>query len=127
MATIDIEDKVIDIEDLGVTMRTILAAAATGYKQTDKRRWGIRYKNVVIGNVQVASTPKPAVGTLPAELGKNASIGNVQVSRVPSHESLHANQVFAELDKKAAVGNQPVASSHRPGSLQASLVLVGLA
>lgn len=99
MVTVDMKDKVIDIEDLGVTMRTLLAVAATGYAKTDRRKWGIRYKNVVIGNVQVASL-KP--------------------------EYPQASPVIAELDKNIVTSNVQVASNFRPGSLQASLVLSGL-
>jgi hypothetical protein len=109
MVKIDIQDQVMDIEDMGVTLRTLLAVAATGYALTNKRRWGIRYKNAVIGNVQCASTPRTKTlkaGPVLAEPDQNAASG---------------------LDRNTVIGNVQVASIHRPGSLQASLMLVGLA
>lgn len=99
MVTIDIKDKVIDIEDIGVTMRTLLAVAATGCAETGRRKWSIRYKNAIIGNVVVASL-KP--------------------------ESLQAKPALAEINKSTVTSNVQVASNFRPGSLQASLVLSGL-
>lgn len=59
---LDIEEQCVEIPDLGVTMRTALSVAAQGYAVTGKRRWNVRYKGVVIGNLQVA-TPK----SLPAK------------------------------------------------------------
>lgn len=53
-------DFCIDIEDLGVTLRTLLAVGAAGYRETGRRKWGVRYKNAMIGNIQVASTRPPA-------------------------------------------------------------------
>lgn len=96
MVTIDIEDKVIDFEDLGVTLRTLLSIGANGYAETGKRKWGIRYKNAVIGNIQVASA-KP--DSLP---------------------------ILTELEKNIVLSDVKVASNFRPGSLQGSLVLAGL-
>ncbi len=52
---IDVDDTThsIVIPDLGVTMRTMLAAAAAGMERTNRRSWNIRYKEVVIGRVRV--------------------------------------------------------------------------
>lgn len=55
MVVRDDEELIIIIPDLGVTMRTILAVAAAGYKLTSKRRWRIQYKNAIIGKVSVAT------------------------------------------------------------------------
>lgn len=60
MVKLDLNDHSISIDDIGVTIRTLLAVAATGYAETDRRKWSIKYKGVAIGNVQVASTPKVA-------------------------------------------------------------------
>lgn len=58
MVMIDKEDQCLDIEDIGVTLRTLLAVAAKGYAETGKRRWQVRYRGAIIGNVQCASTPR---------------------------------------------------------------------
>lgn len=43
----------IEIEDLGVTLRTLLSCADNGCRSTGERTWGILYKGCVIGNVRV--------------------------------------------------------------------------
>ena len=43
----------IDITDMGVTIRTLLAVAADGYKETQRRKWSVKYKGAVIGWLQV--------------------------------------------------------------------------
>jgi len=55
---ITIKDDTFELEtpDLGVTMRTLLAAAATGAKRTGRRAWTVRYKSAVIGSVRVRLT-----------------------------------------------------------------------
>jgi hypothetical protein len=58
MIMLHAEDKVMDVDDMGVTIRSMLAVAAEGYALTGQRKWGIRYKGVVIGNVQCASIPR---------------------------------------------------------------------
>ncbi len=52
---IDTENVTLKIPDIGVTLRTLLACAATGYKTTPKRVWKIIYGdgNVVIGSVRI--------------------------------------------------------------------------
>jgi|DEB19_MinimDraft_2_1074335.scaffolds.fasta_scaffold68338_1 hypothetical protein len=53
--TIDTENVTLKIPDTGVTIRTLLACAAHGYKTTPKRVWKIVYGegNVVIGSVRI--------------------------------------------------------------------------
>lgn len=41
------------IEDIGVTLRTLLAYAATGYLSNPKRVWKVRYKSTVIASVRL--------------------------------------------------------------------------
>lgn len=55
MVVRDDEERIIIISDLGVTMRTIMAVAATGYSVTGKRRWRIQYKLAIIGKVSVST------------------------------------------------------------------------
>lgn len=55
MVVRDDEERIIIITDLGVTMRTIMAVAATGYSVTGKRRWRIQYKQAIIGKVSVST------------------------------------------------------------------------
>jgi len=43
----------IEITDLGVTLRTLLAVAAQGYQTQQRRKWSIKYKGAVIGWLQV--------------------------------------------------------------------------
>ena len=47
------EKKTLTIPDLGVTMRTIMAVAASGYVETQDRSWKIIYKGAHIGTVKV--------------------------------------------------------------------------
>ena len=56
----DKEKYEIYIEDIGVTMRTLLAVAAQGFAENGRRRWHVVYKNAKIAVVQVASTPRNA-------------------------------------------------------------------
>jgi hypothetical protein len=58
MVMIDVTDQCLDVDDIGVTLRTLLAVAAKGYAETGKRRWQIRLKGAMIGSVQCASTPR---------------------------------------------------------------------
>jgi hypothetical protein len=55
MITTDTNTATIHIEDIGVTVRTLLAVAADGYKVNPKRVWKISYgdSNVVIGSVRI--------------------------------------------------------------------------
>lgn len=52
---IDTEAVTLKVPDIGVTLRTLLACAAQGYKTTPKRVWKIVYGdgNVVIGSVRI--------------------------------------------------------------------------
>ena len=63
MLTYSAVDNCIDIEDIGVTLRTLLAVGATGFKETGRRKWNIRYKGALIGAIQVASHRPPAAMT----------------------------------------------------------------
>jgi hypothetical protein len=47
------QKKEIYIEDIGVTMRTMLAVAAKGQAECGVRRWHVVYKEVRIGMVSV--------------------------------------------------------------------------
>lgn len=47
------EKKEIYIEDIGVTVRTLLAVAAQGMEDCGNRKWHIVYKDARIGIVQV--------------------------------------------------------------------------
>ena len=51
--TFDSSKNEIHIEDLGVTLRTLLAVAAKGLQENGNRKWKIVYKFACIGNVQV--------------------------------------------------------------------------
>ena len=53
MITVDHEKFKLVIPDIGVTMRTMLAAAADGYRHTGRRTWGISYNGATIGKVRV--------------------------------------------------------------------------
>ena len=53
MITKDIENATLEIEDIGVTLRTLLAHAASGYKQNPKRVWKVKYKGTIIGSVRL--------------------------------------------------------------------------
>ena len=52
---IDTEAVTLKVPDIGVTLRTLLACAAQGYKTTPKRVWKIIYSdsNIVIGSVRI--------------------------------------------------------------------------
>jgi len=58
MITIDTEMAILDIEDIGVTLRTLLAYASTGYLSNPKRIWKIRYKNTIVGSVRLKTDRK---------------------------------------------------------------------
>jgi hypothetical protein len=51
--TYNTEKKEIYIDDIGVTMRTMLAVAAKGQAECGVRRWHVVYKEVRIGIVSV--------------------------------------------------------------------------
>jgi hypothetical protein len=54
---IDAEAGTLKVPDIGVTLRTLLACAAEGYKTRPKRVWKILYteNNVVVGSVRIKS------------------------------------------------------------------------
>lgn len=49
----DIENNTLQVPDLGVTLRTLMACAARGYGETKKRQWKLLYKGAIIGSVKV--------------------------------------------------------------------------
>ena len=51
--TVDTEKCTLEIPDIGVTVRTLLAAAADGYEKNGRRKWDIVYKHVPIGSIRV--------------------------------------------------------------------------
>ena len=55
MITACIDEATLDVPDMGVTLRSLLACAAKGYEENNKRTWKIRYKSVIIGSVRVKS------------------------------------------------------------------------
>ena len=66
MVTIDTENGTLKIPDIGVTLRTLLAAAATGAKTRPKRVWKVIYGdgNVMIGSVRIKLDLYKVVGPL---------------------------------------------------------------
>jgi len=53
MVKADVADAVIDITDIGVTLRTLLAVAAANYEENPRRVWKIRYKASIVGSVRI--------------------------------------------------------------------------
>jgi hypothetical protein len=53
MITVDPTMEIIDVEDIGVTLRTLLAVAARAAKERPKRTWKIRYKKAILGSIRV--------------------------------------------------------------------------
>ena len=53
MITTNVEACTLEIPDLGVTLRTMLACAVKGYKQNPKRTWKLKYMGVIVGSVKV--------------------------------------------------------------------------
>lgn len=54
--TINTKEATLTVPDIGVTLRTLLACAAEGYKTTPKRVWKVLYgveHPVVIGSVRI--------------------------------------------------------------------------
>ena len=47
------ESNIIDVPDLGLTLRTLLAIADTRLKSTGHKTYRIRYKHMIIGSVKV--------------------------------------------------------------------------
>lgn len=50
---VDIKNTTLIVPDLGITLRTLLACAASGYEETKKRQWKLLYKDAVIGSVRI--------------------------------------------------------------------------
>lgn len=51
--TVDNENIRLVLSDMGVTMRTLLAVAASAYPETKRRRWNLVYKGALIGRIQI--------------------------------------------------------------------------
>lgn len=47
------EQNIIDVPDLGLTLRTLLAIADTRLKSTGHKTYRIRYKHMIIGSLKV--------------------------------------------------------------------------
>lgn len=56
--TFNAAKKELYIQDIGVTLRTLLAVAASGHRDSGVRRWHIVYKDVRIGAVSVKTDSK---------------------------------------------------------------------
>jgi len=68
MVLTDTTATTLTVPDIGVTLRTLLACAAKGYKTNRKRTWKVMYKNVVIGSVRIKTT------FIKDELGDNQTV-----------------------------------------------------
>lgn len=53
MVIADIPAGVLDVPDIGVTLRTLLGAAAEASKLNRRRTWKVRYKQVIIGSIRI--------------------------------------------------------------------------
>lgn len=53
MITVCSDEAVLEVEDIGVTLRTLLGFAAEGFKHNPKRVWKVRYKDTIIGSVRL--------------------------------------------------------------------------
>ena len=69
MVVINTAEGTLEVPDLGVTLRTLLGCAVTGYTSNPKRTWRVVYKCVVIGTVRIKTDGSLRVGKL-----KNAQI-----------------------------------------------------
>ena len=49
----DTENNTLQVPDLGVTLRTLMACAARGYEVSKKRQWKLLYKGAIIGSVKI--------------------------------------------------------------------------
>ncbi len=72
---VNMQDSTLTIEDMGVTVRTLLAHAASGYALNQKRKWLVLYKGVEIGSFQVRTkNKKPIVAVKPAKLTQKQAV-----------------------------------------------------
>lgn len=53
MITINTEEALLDMTDMGVTLRTMLGHAAKGYETNPKRTWKLRYMGCIVGSVRL--------------------------------------------------------------------------
>ena len=49
----DYENGELEVPHLGITLRTLLAAAAEAAKYAPKRTWNLRYKDAEIGRIRI--------------------------------------------------------------------------
>lgn len=61
MITVNTVEAILGIPDIGVTVRSLLGAAAEGYKVNKQRRWNIKYKEVVIGKIYLKTAAEGIV------------------------------------------------------------------
>jgi hypothetical protein len=79
------------LSDIGVTLRTLLAVAAEAYPSTRRRRWALKYKDAIIGRIQIkddhlrgkvfASDTKDTGQNLTGNEDANSSTGGYGESR----------------------------------------------
>lgn len=51
--TCDSEAATLHVPHIGITLRTLLAVAADGYKANPRRTWKVAYQGTVIGSVRI--------------------------------------------------------------------------
>lgn len=51
--TIDAENATLTVPHIGITLRTLLAVAADGYKTNPRRTWKVAYLGTVIGSIRI--------------------------------------------------------------------------
>lgn len=56
------EDGTLAVPDLGITLRTLLAAAAKGYSTRPRRNWRVLYKGAIIGTIRIKVPRKRSDG-----------------------------------------------------------------
>jgi hypothetical protein len=100
--TLNTERKEIYIDDIGVTMRTLLAVAAQGMEDCGNRKWHIVYKDARIGLVQVKNhSPKtlkgvnnvgPTIRTRKTKFAAAFDRARLEVSQRESEQGLQSNR-----------------------------------
>ena len=59
MVTINTEESILELTDIGVTLRTLQGYAVVGYQTTARRVWRLRYKDTIVGAVRIRTTGLP--------------------------------------------------------------------
>lgn len=59
-STVEVDHKAVEllVPDLGLTLRSLFAAAAEAHKITPKRTWGLRYSGALVGKITIKSPAK---------------------------------------------------------------------